>query len=369
MTLFFQANLRDMLRVAVFGRFSSPQYLSGLIIRKQEIHGAETCLAKANATSSNRQVKIMTKLLFGKNKGKRGWYNTPSQSTLNQFSSVKSLSNPMGVQKHTNRRITVLNSLFMKQITDLMATGAMAESITGLGIEVSRVLVAQDFATINVYWLAKGGEDDVAIETLLRKCSGHLRHELSQLRVMGEVPRIIFVKDLEFAKYVEVERILKGADMGQHDNDDEVSEDGHLPESMLEQLPEMRHDVLGLPHNVIFSKIQEKLKVTKVAWDQFKSSPRIPPADVDDKNPSDLDQVWEAKKLQTLEREDRFAEFLKTKRLGKTRNAVNRADRDFLLEEQTRARASNSSTEDYQDQDEERDFFDEEAYLKGPHEK
>lgn len=357
-----------MLRVAVCGRFSGPaQYSSWLIIRKQEFHGTEASLAKANASSPNRQVKIMTKLLFGKNKGKRGWFNTPSQSTLNQFSSVKSLSNPMGVKKHTNRRITVLNSLFMKQITDLMATGAMADSITGLGIEVSRVLVAQDFATINVYWLAKGGEDDVAIETLLRKCSGHLRHELSQLRVMGEVPRIIFVKDLEFAKYVEVERILKVADMGQHDTDDaDVAEDGS--EGILEQLPEMRHDVLGLPHNVIFSKIQEKLKVTKVAWDQFKSSPRIPADDVDDKNPPDLDQVWEAKKLQTLEREDRFAEFLKTKRMGKTRNAVNRADRDFLQEEQ---RMANSSAEDYQELDEERDFFDEEAHLRGgsPHEK
>lgn len=94
----------------------------------------------ASGTSANRQVKVMNKLLFGKSKGKRGWYNTPSQGTLSQFS-VKNIGNPLGVQKHTNRRITVLNKLFMKNITELMATGAMAESITGLGIEISRVKV------------------------------------------------------------------------------------------------------------------------------------------------------------------------------------------------------------------------------------
>lgn len=337
------------------------------IIRKQQIHGSSTVLlAKANAATPNRQVKIMNKLLFGRNKGKRGWYNTPSQSTLNQFSSVKSISNPMGAQKHTNRRITVLNSLFMKNITDLMATGSMAESITGLGIEVSRVRVAQDFATINVYWLAKGGEDDTVIEALLRKCSGHLRHELSQLRVMGEVPRIHFVKDLEFAKYVEVERILKGADLGNPEDDELILSvgDDKAKVSFEEQLPEMRHDVLGLNHSHIFSKIQEKLKATKVAWNQFKTSPQEHNADAEREPPVALDDLWEAKKLQALDREDRFAEFLKNKRMGKSRNASSRADRDFLLSEQQKRLGVAGGGEEYVDLDEERDVFDEEAYVK-----
>ena len=299
----------------------------------------------------------MNKLLFGKNKGKRGWYNSPSQGTLNQFSSVKSISNPTGVQKHTNRRITVLNHLFMKNITDLMATGAMAESITGLGIEVSHVRIAPDFQNINVFWLAKGDEDDEAIENLLRKCSGHLRHELSQLRVMGEVPRIHFVKDLEFAKYVEVERILKGADKGSED--DEVATHEEAQEKLIDHLPEMRHDVFGLPHNVIFSKIQEKLKVTKVAWDQFKSSSSADSRTNEAETPTDLDDVWEAKRLQTLEREDRFATYLKNRKLGKDRNSVNRADRDFLRDQLV----ASANNEEYHDLDEERDIYDEEKLL------
>lgn len=328
-------------------------------IRLVQFHSGNVVQAKTTSSSSpNRQVKIMSKLLFGKNKGKRGWFNTPSQSTLNDFSSVKNISNPIGVKKHTNRRITVLNSLFMKNITDLMATGSMAESITGLGIEVSRVLVSQDFQNINVYWLAKGGEDDSAIETLLRKCSGHLRHELSQLRVMGEVPRIHFVKDLEFAKYVEVERILKGADMG--NSEEESTSEDTLNENIIEdQLPEMRHDILGLPHNVIFSKIQEKLKVTRVAWNQFKATPQ---SDEVPEQPLDLDSVWEAKRLQSLDREDRFTEYLKNKKIGRTRNAVNRADREFLLDQHQSMKSS--SVDDSHDLDEERDFIEEEVHLK-----
>lgn len=330
------------------------------VVRKVHSSGMVYSKAKASVSGSSRQVKIMNKLLFGKTKGKRGWYNTPSESTLNQFSSVKSISNPLGVQKHTNRRITVLNKLFMKNITDLMATGAMAESITGLGIEVSRVLVAPDFMTINVYWLAKGSEDDQEIETLLRKCSGHLRHELSQLRVMGEVPRIHFVKDLEFAKFVEVERILKGADMGD-ENEELVNENGETSPHGLHNnnsLPEMRHDVLGLNHSAILSRIQEKLKVSKVAWDQFKSSSKMPETENADKNT--LEDAWETKRLQTLEREERFAEFLKNKRQSKMKNAVNRADREFLVAENR----NTMNQEDYVDLEEEYDVFDEELHLK-----
>lgn len=266
----------------------------------------------------------------------------------------------MGVQKHTNRRITVLNKLFMKNITDLMATGAMAESITGLGIEVSRVRVSQDFQNINVYWLAKGSEDDVAIDQLLRKCSGHLRHELSQLRVMGEVPRIHFVKDLEFAKYVEVERILKGADKGNPEDDESL--DDQIIEGSADQIPEMRNDVLGLNHDIIFSKIQNKLRLTKVAWSQFKSNPsgagESESEDVSTKNT--LDSVWEEKRLSTLERENRFAEFLKKKRLGKIRNETDRADREFLMEQHAHTDHGN---DDHHDYEEEQDIFVEDITL------
>lgn len=42
-------------------------------------------------------------------------------------------------KKTSSKRAAVLNKLFMKHITDLMATGENASQYSGLGIEINRV--------------------------------------------------------------------------------------------------------------------------------------------------------------------------------------------------------------------------------------
>lgn len=54
--------------------------------------------------------------------------------------------------------------------------------------------MSTDFHTLNVFWVCKGHSSDEKTEALLQKIAGALRHELSTLRVMGEVPYIVFVK-------------------------------------------------------------------------------------------------------------------------------------------------------------------------------
>lgn len=320
--------------------------------------------AKNTGTGSmaNRQVKIMNKLMFGrKNKAKKGWYD--SEPSFNQFTSAQSISNPVGVKKHTNRRITVLNKLFMKNITDLMANGEMTEEILGRGVEVSRVKVAPDFQIVNVYWLAKGSEDDAEIEKLLRKCSGLLRHELSQLRVMGEVPRIHFVKDIEFAKYVEVERLLKSADLGGEEVDATEDElDEIIDVVPTDCMPEMRHDVLGLRHSGMLATIQNKLKITRTAWQEYEA--KKDPLTTSQSNASqvitatdDLNDRIHKKRLQDLEREERFAQFLLKKRISK--QVQRGSSRD--LEARYELDPSTVTHDDEMDVDEP-DEFDEEFY-------
>lgn len=53
-----------------------------------------------------------------------------------------------------------------------------------------------DYKLLKVYWLAKGTQNDEIIDEILQKNSGLLRHELSQLRLMGVVPIIQFVKGI-----------------------------------------------------------------------------------------------------------------------------------------------------------------------------
>lgn len=107
-----------------------------------------------------------------------------------------SLPSPTLLHKggRSSRRVAVLNKLFMRHITDLMATGEVAGELIGRGIEISRVKVASDFTRVNVYWLAKGSRHDDQTEMILSRNAHSLRHELSQLRIIGSVPRIEFVK-------------------------------------------------------------------------------------------------------------------------------------------------------------------------------
>lgn len=285
-----------------------------LSINNRSIHC--TAISSVGNSSSGKQVKILNKLMYGRDKGKRVWH-TSSDPGLNQFSNVKAISNPMGVKKHISRRTTVLNKLFMKNITDLMATGEISEEVLGKGVQISRVKVAPDFLIVNVYWLAKGSEDDLELDSLLKKCSGRLRHELSQLRVMGEVPRINFVKDVEFAKYVEVERLLKGADFGL-----ETIEHKELLENEIIQeepvlVPEMRHDVLGLDHGAVLGRIQEKLKITKTAWQEFEARNDGTRSSTEKLDKEDRIDLLERKQQLELEREERFAQFLQRKKSNK----------------------------------------------------
>lgn len=92
------------------------------------------CLQKSNQLK--KQVHMFKKIMAGREKGKRRWvYN----ENLPKIESVNKLSNPKGQGKESNRRITVLNKLFMKNITDLMATDSFSKSIVGYGIQVRQL--------------------------------------------------------------------------------------------------------------------------------------------------------------------------------------------------------------------------------------
>lgn len=59
---------------------------------------------------------------------------------------------------------------------------------------ISQVSVSGDYRTVNVFWMARKSENDCELEQLLHNLSGPLKHELSRLRIMGEVPKIHFIK-------------------------------------------------------------------------------------------------------------------------------------------------------------------------------
>lgn len=86
--------------------------------------------------------------------------------------------------------------------------------------------VTPDYKLIQVYWIAKGNEQDEVINKLLTKNAGQLRHELTQLRVVGIVPKIIFCKDKTLARLIEIDKKLAIADFG----------DDHVPLDIVSKL-------------------------------------------------------------------------------------------------------------------------------------
>ncbi|XP_017869179.1 PREDICTED: uncharacterized protein LOC108617853 [Drosophila arizonae] len=254
----------------------------------------------ATRTNATRQSNIISKLFGSRLAGtKKHWYpchNTNGNSSSSSFQSVSVMfqSSQFGKSKlrgsrNNTRRMSVLNKLFMTHITDLLAAGQAAESILGRGLQVSRVKICSDFSCINVYWLGS----DISLEADLQRCSGQLRHELSQLRLMGEVPRIKFVRDKSGSNINNVEGILRSLNLskpvkykfdgqGKH-VEQQLQHNFDVAQTMRQEfygnaatlsptseLSEMRHDVLGLDYRLIMDKILVKMRKSKSAWEQHK---------------------------------------------------------------------------------------------------
>lgn len=239
-------------------------------------------------------------------KNKKQWHPTQmfEADSLPSISSLTKTKHEPG--KRGQRRTAMLNKMFMKQITDLMSTGTVSMNIVGRGIEISKVSVTPDLQKVNVFWVCKGDASDDATEKVLSKAAGALRHELSTLRVMGEIPYIEFVKDKQEALIVDLDRRLAMADYGE---DYAPTDMGQLLKSEFtlntqlspevkakikkledelpiyeDPLPEMTNNVYGLDHAKIMSRLLAARKKTRDAWSVLNTDSNVisyrAPADI-----------------------------------------------------------------------------------------
>lgn len=204
-----------------------------------------------------KQAHVMKKLISGKTKNKGFWYRERDPKPV----LAKDLSTTHRQVKGASRRVVVLNKLFMKYVTDIMATGEVSQIVLGRGIEITRVRMSLDFQLLSVYWMGNDSKvSDEHIEDVLKRTAGLLRHELSQLRLMGEVPRITFIKDKQYAELSELDRRLAIADYG---DDHEPGQLAHREFSPLfrttsvgeDGMPAMRYDVFSLNHEQIMNRV------------------------------------------------------------------------------------------------------------------
>lgn len=177
---------------------------------------------------------------------------------------------------HTQRRIAIRNKLFMEHITDLMSTGEVANILDGI-IEITHVQITADFKYVNVFWIQSSNVKPVSAEAL-QKCAWAIRHKLSQLRIIGIVPPIQFVKNKQFLIQQEVENKLARIKLEQ-DSFEPLSHSEQMESAASDtvervlckesfvnrdfiltrpptELPPMRHDVLGLDRHKMMSQVK-----------------------------------------------------------------------------------------------------------------
>lgn len=163
----------------------------------------------------------------------------------------------------------------MEHITDMMSMGEVSD-ILKESIEITHVKITLDFKCVNVFWIPNNDDVSLVDEEALQKCAKILRHELSQLRVIGVVPPIQFVQNKQYSIEKEVERRLAMinseedsetlSDQVQLDTSDVNSADQTFHKELVAnrnsetdefciQLPVMRHDILGLNHHKIMSQV------------------------------------------------------------------------------------------------------------------
>lgn len=241
--------------------------------------------------------------------------------------------------------------------------------------------VADDFKKMNIYWVASNMERDGEIERILKSIAGPLRHELSVLRLMGEVPQINFVKDRSHMKSAEIDAILKTADFGEDfvptdatlfvksDYKLEMKLPDHLKEKIrelddkdediIEELPEMRHDTFGLDHAKIMNKINVSLNKSKQAWETFEqgtNNGQMSQIDVKMSKESALAEIERLTK--EAEIRDNFVKYLENRNLEKKSTPERKKHRNFLSDVQ------NEQHEIYNDPIPDNDFILEEEDFK-----
>ncbi|CAK9831740.1 Putative ribosome-binding factor A, mitochondrial [Anthophora retusa] len=268
--------------------------------------------------SISRQSKFMNKLI-NRDQSKRD--------------PLEFITNPNGASKktlsvHTVRRMTVLNKVFMEYITDMMSTGEINPEIPNKNIEISHIKITPDFKTVNVHWMDNDPQNSNT-EELLKECAFKLRHELSQLRVIGNVPLIQFVKCKNTQKLKEVEQKLQTLNLGEDsmpnlypdamyhtvsasriDHDEKVENGESLNNSkdtFSVTVPIMQHNVFGLDHHRIMSKI-------KVSLNKAKNCKKKTNVQIRSFSPSEQNVENISNFLTDKEEKEQFTKFLKQNR-------------------------------------------------------
>lgn len=230
------------------------------------------------ASNDSRQSRMLQKLMTGKKKPFTK-FNGMQQSSSPKPKSI--LAAERGPTKLSNRRTIVLNKMFMRHVTDLIASGPIGYELNGFGLQITQVKVCQqNYRGLNIFWTITNTDDFDYVEQKLATINKKLRHELHQMQLMGCIPHLTFVRDFRVSYFDELDSVIEKADYGDdfkptlkrlRENDFEMQEEETEVASNTNEfsLQPMRHDVFGLNHAVIMGRVKQSMAKSKQAWKLF----------------------------------------------------------------------------------------------------
>ncbi|XP_054278216.1 uncharacterized protein LOC128996778 [Macrosteles quadrilineatus] len=316
--------------------------------------------------SLSKQGKIFSKLIFGAKKKRKFIFDQSQGPAGNKLSVGQHLK----YNKENSRRIAVLNTLFMKHISDLLVTGNIGVDVIGRGLEISRISMNPNFNQLNVFWGCNKDENVADLESVLPNVGYTLRHELSQLKVIGVVPRILFIKDKHFTDGAKVDYLLRIADFGDDHEPKELESDfkidstvspqskssqeqtvEEIPVEDVEVMPPMSQDTFNLDHQYIMHKILKRMQKSR-AIHRFE-----PNLAIDSDGHSITSNTLEVADMTKEERKEALSRFILSRKILREKKMKNKysCDREVNLTNET-------ASEDIEDEDYDVDDYVEEDF-------
>ncbi|KFM61287.1 putative ribosome-binding factor A, mitochondrial, partial [Stegodyphus mimosarum] len=232
----------------------------------------------------HKRGSMLQKLIVNKDK-KKNWHASILANKPTSKNVFEKVHNP-------SRRENVLNSVFIKNITDVLSTGEVVPEILGYGVEITGVKVSPCCRILNVYWRIPPHyyEASEEITEVLTIKAPKVRSELISRNVIGRVPRIFFVRDISNARSSALEEAMQKIDFGPKDNPDIVPDDSFLKDiysfktpkmekveekasesdipkksnSVPQNPTDMKSNVFGLQHDILMDRVITSKKKSKL---------------------------------------------------------------------------------------------------------
>nr|XP_018917281.1 PREDICTED: uncharacterized protein LOC109044171 isoform X1 [Bemisia tabaci] len=185
---------------------------SAFLQQKSNVSFCKKCSISTYSAVLNkmREGRFLNKLMGHSKKRRRTWQPdvAPSNNVMGEM-----LKRSVG--KQHMQRLSVLNHMFMENITDYLSSCELSEKLAEFNLEISEVKISVDLNFLNVYWSSTARDSHDTIQAELENIAFPLRNELSRLQVMGSVPRIIFIRDEKSDSMAIIDDLLRKADYGE----------------------------------------------------------------------------------------------------------------------------------------------------------